>query len=82
MGGTLHIGADMINGDVETLRQLLADHTDSPREAAALLTELAIALRSGPVHHVVVLPAKASDPDGGALHWRMRITHAPLEVEL
>lgn len=83
MGGTLHIGADMVYGDVESLRQLLAAHTGSPRAAGALLNELAMALREGPVQHVVVLPAKAHEEDaGGGPRWRLRVTHAPIEVEL
>jgi hypothetical protein len=80
MGGILHIGSEVLYGDVETLRLLLADHTGSDRSAAALLGELAVALRDGPVQHVVVLPAKLDDEEEEK--WRLRITHAALEVEL
>ena len=83
MGGTLHIGADMIYGDVESLRLLLTDHTGSGRAAGALLHELAMALREGPVQHVVVLPAKANDEDAtDGPRWRLRVARAPIEVEL
>lgn len=83
MGGTLHIGADMVNGDVESLRQLLTHHTGSTRAAAELLNELAMALREGPVQHVVILPAKAHEEGpADAPRWRLRVTRAPVEVEL
>lgn len=71
MDRLLALAPPVMAGDDATLRAILADHTESPAAADALLLRLAEARRTGPVARSLVHP----DADE-ACGWRLRVVYA------
>lgn len=74
MHDSLYLAREILDGDPERLRRLLADHTGSERAATALVIEMDRARRDREVSHCVLYPRPAviGDGHGDGRVWKVR----------
>lgn len=77
MDGILHINGRVLDREAPALWQLILDHTQCERSTAHIVRTVTDARRSGPVENCLVFPCDqfASDGDGRALSWSVRVSH-------
>lgn len=79
MDQALYLVRDVLDGDPERLRRILADHTRSDGAAARLLLRLERARTAGALSHCLVYPGVDPEDEGepGALGWKVRPAYEP-----